>query len=441
MKRTGSFVHGCCILLAGLLLAACGGGGGSGGITNSPLTTATPSAQAGSSELANAFAATLNGIQQTPPRQTSAAGSGTVVINPVTRQMTATLTTTGVAGIDAQIRQGQPNEIGITIFPMTETPRGSGIWAASATLTDAQVNAFRASGFYFNVSSTTFIDGEIRGQILPQTAGSSSLGAPAPANTVSSVISNATFLAALRGTQEVPPTTSAALGSGTLLVNPVTRQFSAAVTTIGIAGTAVRIYEAPPGSTGAIMITLGESSPGSGVWVAQGTLTDAQLVSVQGSNTYFNVHSAAFPNGEIRGQILPQQVQLQVISGVLTNTPITTTGTTGTIGTTGSGTIGTGTTTVPTLTGTGTGTTGAGTSVPTLTGTGTDTIGIGTTGTGTSGIGTTSTGTTVPTLTGTGTGTTGIGTFSTGLTGTGATGTGTVSNTTPSGTTGILIGL
>ncbi len=69
--------------------------------------------------------------------------------------------------------------------------------------------------------------------------------------------------------------------------------------------------------------------------------------------------------------------------------------------------------------------------LPTLTGSGTGTTGTGTTGTGTTGIGTTGTGTT-------GTGTTGIGTTGTGTTGTGTTGTGTTgTGTTGTGTTGI----
>jgi hypothetical protein len=63
---------------------------------------------------------------------------------------------------------------------------------------------------------------------------------------------------------------------------------------------------------GPIIIPLAQTAPGSGTWTASGTLTDAQLALLNAGNYYFNVHSAAFPNGEIRGQIVqpsstPQQ--------------------------------------------------------------------------------------------------------------------------------------
>ncbi|OWW20249.1 CHRD domain-containing protein [Noviherbaspirillum denitrificans] len=396
----------CFVLLTGLTLAACGGGGGnSGATTGASLTPA--STQAAVTELIDAFAATLTGAQEVPQRASSASGSGTVVIQASTRQMTATLTTTGIAATDARIQQAPAGLNGPVIFPLVETVRGSGIWTARAILTDAQVTAFRAGDFYFNVLSTNFGNGEIRGQILSQQPGTTpvSTGGSARTGTTATgtglnpfVTSTAAFLTALRGTQEVPPTTSAAIGSGTVLVNPATRQLSAAVTTTGITGTAAHIHEGAPGISGPIIIGLAESTTGSGIWTTNAVLTEAQFNAMQAGNLYFNVHSTAFPNGEIRGQILPQTISLEFITGaagrnVTTITPLDT-------GTTSTGTG---------ATGTGAGTTGAGV--------GTSGTGIGNTGTG---IGTTGTGVG---NTGTGIGTTGTGIGNTG-TGIGATGTG-----------------
>lgn len=413
-----SFPHGLSarvllVILGALALASCGGGGGSSGATTSANSLTPASTQAAVSELADAFAAMLTGAQEVPARPSSATGSGTVVIQAGTRLMTATLTTTGIAGTDANIHQAPAGVNGPIIFPMTETTRGSGIWTARAILTEAQYNAFKASDFYFNVRSTNFGEGEIRGQILSQQPGTTPATSTSTSTSTSSstgtgttnvgvglnpfVTSTATFLTALRGSQEVPPTPSAALGSGTVLVTPTNRQLIAAVTTAGIAGTAAHIHEAPPGANGPILIPLTESGAGTGVWTASAALTEAQFSALQAGNLYFNVHSAAFPGGEIRGQILPQTISLEFITGAAgsggtTGTTGTTTGTTPLGGTTGTGMTGTGSI--------GTGTTG-------LTGTGT--TGIGTTGTGLTGIGTT------------GTGATGIGTFGTGLTGTGTT--------------------
>lgn len=155
-------------VLGGLALAACGGGGGSSGAAANGNSLTPASTQAAVSELTDAFAATLTGGQEVPQRPSSASGSGTVVIQASTRQMTATLTTTGIAGTDAHIHQAPAGLNGPIIFPLAETARGSGVWTARAVLTDAQVSAFRAGDFYFNVHSAAFANGEIRGQILPQ---------------------------------------------------------------------------------------------------------------------------------------------------------------------------------------------------------------------------------------------------------------------------------
>lgn len=377
-------------VLGGLVLASCSGGGGDSGATTSGANSLTPaSTQAAVSELTDAFAATLTGAQEVPQRASSATASGTVVIQSATRLMIATLTTTGIAGTEAHIQQAPAGLNGPVVFPMTETTRGSGIWTARAVLTDAQVRAFRAGDFYFNVRSTNFAEGEIRGQILSQQPGTTPVTVPSTSTNTGTtsvgaglnplVTSTATFLSALRGSQEIPPTASTALGSGTVLLNTVNRQLTASVTTSGIAGTAAHIHEAAPGVNGPIIIPLTESVTGSGIWAASAILTEAQFNALQGGNLYFNVHSAAFPNGEIRGQILAQTISLEFITGAAGRTGATGTSTStptgGTTGITGSGLTGTGTT--------GIGITGSGL-------TGTSTTGTGLTGTGTAGTGMTS---------------------------------------------------
>ncbi|HEY0847492.1 MAG TPA: CHRD domain-containing protein [Noviherbaspirillum sp.] len=369
-------------------LAGCNGSGDPGSTVS--LINETPSTRAAGQELTDAFAATLNGAQVVPMRVTGANGAGTVTINPVSRLMTAVLTTTGIAGTDAHIHQGPPGTIGPIAFPLNETPRGSGIWTATATLTEAQYAAFKAGDFYVDVHSLAAIGGEIRGQIAMHVPGSppattsggnTGTGTAATGSTsfiTPSATSTGTFLAALRGTQEVPPNASPALGAGTVLIDPGSRQMTAAISTTGIAGTSAHIHEAPPGANGPVIIPLGETVAGSGVWIARVTLTEDQYNVLKAGNLYFNVHSAGLPAGEIRGQILPQQLSLTGISGVDGNT----TGTGATPTATGSGTGGT-----PFDSGTG-GTTGT-----------TGTPGTGTTGTGITGTGLTGTG-----MTGAGTG-------------------------------------
>lgn len=332
-----SFMRWLLAALAISLLASCGGGDNDVGIAfNTPNGIVTTDNRTAPS---NVFATTLTGVQETPPNGSTAIATGVIIVDPDTRILKATVTTVGIADTDAHIHVGAPGVAGPIIFPLTQTPIGSGIWTTQVTLTETQLSTLKAGNYYFNVHSPAFPNGEIRGQILPQLTKTANIGI-----TGTIPIRFATFTNVLTGSQQVPSTGSAtAIGIAT--VDAIARTLAAAVTTTGIAGTAAHINAAAPGVIGPIAFPLIETFAGSGIWVTKTSLTDAQINAINAGNYYFEVLSAAFPNGEIRGQIVQN-------SGF----GVTGTGTTG-IGTTGIGT-GTGTTSIGTGTGTGTGTIG-----------------------------------------------------------------------------------
>lgn len=432
------FVRGCFAALMLIVLVSCGGGGSSNSV---PTSTATfGNTFAGTEQLANTFAATLSGVEATPPTPSSAQGSGSIVVDPVTRVAVISLVTTGITsvatGTGASINFGVPGTSGPIVFPLTETSLGSGFWTARVVLTADQLSQLQSSAYFFNVRSTTFPNGEIRGQILPQTT------PPGTTVTVSNTLSLApvpsTFISALRGSQEIPANSSTALGSGAAVITTGSNFLRAAVITSGIPGTTARIQIGAAGSPGTVTLLMSETIPGSGIWVLQAALTDSQLSSLVSGNLFFNITSAAFPSGEIRGQILPVLQTLVGASSLTTfgNTPTTTTGinqigtgVTGTniIGTNNPATFGNTPTTTTGINQTGTGVTGTN-----ITGTidttnlnGTNITGTGMTGLGTSTIGTNFTGTGV-----TGTNITGTGSVG----GTNITGTGSTVGTTGTGT-------
>jgi len=121
----------------------------------------------------------------------------------------------------------------------------------------------------------------------------------------SSVALGADVKVTLTGDQEVPPVKTEASGSGTITIGDE-RAVSGNITTKGIKGSAAHIHEAPAGKNGGVIVPLAMGST-EGTWaVPQGAkLSDAQVASFKAGNLYVNVHSAAHPDGEIRGQLKP----------------------------------------------------------------------------------------------------------------------------------------
>jgi CHRD domain len=253
-----------------------------GGLYFNAHTTANPNGDVRGQIGRDVFGAQLSSAQEVPSNASSATGTGLVSLDPDTKKFSARLTVTGLAATAAHIHTAPIGVSGPIRFPLTETPAGSGVWvsAANETMNDAEIAVLKAGGLYFNAHSAALPNGEIRGQIGR----------------------NVRF-ASLSASQEVPPTSSTATGSGTLVVNPATRAASGAIAVNGLTATAAHIHLAPAGAAGAIIIPL--TSAGAGVFnVPSGTvLTADQLQAYKQGNLYYNAHSTAFPNGEIRGQI------------------------------------------------------------------------------------------------------------------------------------------
>lgn len=108
----------------------------------------------------------------------------------------------------------------------------------------------------------------------------------------------------LSGDQEVPPVTTKAAGSGTIVICP-DKSVSGGVTTTGVQGTMAHIHVGRPGTNGPVAIHLDQN--GDYGWsVAPGTkLSDTQYQSYKAGDLYVNVHSTAHRDGEIRGQLKP----------------------------------------------------------------------------------------------------------------------------------------
>lgn len=125
-------------------------------------------------------------------------------------------------------------------------------------------------------------------------------------NNVNGTVPENLFTATLTGSAEVPPVTTNAAGTAVAIVDPATLMAKISVVTSDLPGTSAHVHAGAKGVTGPIVLPLSETTAGSGIWTATATLTTTQMTTLKAGNYYVNVHSAAFPDGEIRGQLLAQ---------------------------------------------------------------------------------------------------------------------------------------
>jgi len=110
--------------------------------------------------------------------------------------------------------------------------------------------------------------------------------------------------ATLDGKSEVPATTSTGTGTASLDYDPATKKLSWKLTYSGLTGPATAAHfhgPAEPGKTAGVAVAIpnATSSPAEG----SATLTEAQAADLEAGKYYINVHTAANPSGEIRGQV------------------------------------------------------------------------------------------------------------------------------------------
>jgi hypothetical protein len=106
----------------------------------------------------------------------------------------------------------------------------------------------------------------------------------------------------LAGSNEVPPVTSSASGTGTVTVN-ADRTVSARITVKDMTATASHIHQGAPGANGPVIVPFVKQGDNTFVAPEGAKMTEDQYRAYKSGNTYVNVHSAKNPGGEIRAQL------------------------------------------------------------------------------------------------------------------------------------------
>ncbi|HXG37605.1 MAG TPA: CHRD domain-containing protein [Bacteroidota bacterium] len=241
------------------------------------------------------FTAKLDGSQEVPPVTTTASGTGTFILSRDATQLTYNITVNGLSGpITGSHFHNAPAGVAAGVVKsLTFTNNtSSGVWSvgdATQPLTDSLLSELLRGRLYVNIHTGQYPGGEIRGQVL--------LSGPV------------TFTARLEGAQEVPPVSTTAAGTGSVTLNPNgTVTWDATVTGLSGAITGSHFHNGAVGATGGVVKSMTfTNNTSAGTWSASDQsqpLTDLLLRELVRGRLYMNVHTAANPGGEIRGQVL-----------------------------------------------------------------------------------------------------------------------------------------
>jgi Ca2+-binding RTX toxin-like protein len=127
------------------------------------------------------------------------------------------------------------------------------------------------------------------------------------------------FSAVLDGAQEVPPVATAASGRGRVLLNASEDEITVTLsfTGLGSSSTMAHIHgPALPGSNAPAIFTLAGAGGSAGdIGPLRFAVTPTQVQQLKDGLWYFNVHSVDQPAGEIRGQLLIDEVFTATLEG------------------------------------------------------------------------------------------------------------------------------
>jgi hypothetical protein len=140
----------------------------------------------------------------------------------------------------------------------------------------------------------------IRSTLLLATALCGFVAAAAHAETIK-------FHDTMNGASEVPPKTTDGTGSVDATLDTATKVLTYTMTYSGLSGPATAAHfhgPAAPGTNAGVLVPM--SPPLNSPVKGTATLTDAQMADFMDGKVYTNVHTAANPGGEIRGQLAKQ---------------------------------------------------------------------------------------------------------------------------------------
>lgn len=233
---------------------------------------------------------TLTPDEVFPRPQSTASGTGQLVFDLSNGAVTGGVNVTGVTATAAHIHDGFAGSSGPVIIPFVQSASDASRWepATGSVLTADQIADLLNGKLYVNVHSAAYPDGEIRGQIRPDNI--------------------RVVFTALSPDQVVPPAAITASGTAATTFDAISGNATVHLNTAGLDdATEAHVHKAAADSNAtAALFSLTRDPTVAGHWAAELQPTMPQdRTDFDANNWYVDVHTPAFPNGAIRGQITP----------------------------------------------------------------------------------------------------------------------------------------
>ncbi len=253
-----------------------------------------------------AYSFEFSGGQEVPPVMSPATGAGMVTIDRDQSNAHFMMVISGLSSdfAAAHFHNGRPGTNGGVIFNLTpffnEQGGAYGYWTENDATPFANSPMFRTNQVYVNVHTANFPSGEIRAN--------STRSRDFFVNLPVDPRFGADLLIAskLTGDQEVPAVTTNAVGVTSFLINENRDEITVNVSVNGLSGpiTGIHVHEGAAGTNGGVVFNLTPFVVGNRVKTTLTEFTEEQLATFLSGGYYLNVHTAANPNGEIRGQLI-----------------------------------------------------------------------------------------------------------------------------------------
>jgi Cu/Zn superoxide dismutase len=259
------------------------------------------------------LSARLQGANQVPAVTTSANGVASFMLNAARDTMQVNIAFTGLNATAMHIHEGKAGTNGGVFKDLTKNITGNvaRLMLTGTDLSTSNLKKFLSGAFYLNVHTAANPSGEIRGQII--------------------IEEDKGYFAELKGSNSVPAVVSNATGAGVFSIDKSGQRIQFKVIAAGLSGkiTSAHFHIGAAGTVGNGILLDVSSSISGDVVMGSATLPASFVTEVNKDNIYFNLHTAANPAGEIRGQVTPYnglQFDARLDNAQLANPMVSSTG-------------------------------------------------------------------------------------------------------------------